>query len=197
MSAKDLIKMASRPIVLCFSFSTPPNPAPEMVKDLFSEHYAENFTLVDEVSVTDLSENERENVRGILVAECPTLAMEKLGKETMDLLPNLKVISNTSTGINRIDVEAATARGIRVGHTPGHVLSDSVADFAIGLMLASACCIVRLNKMSPEVTKVRISLQLIKAIFTMGGGGGGGGGASIFPGYLSEPLPHYSQFFGQ
>ncbi|KAL9981125.1 hypothetical protein ACROYT_G009789 [Oculina patagonica] len=142
--------MASSPLVLRFSFSSPPNPAPAMVKDLFSRHYAENFTLVDQVLVTDLSENERENVLGILVTGGTKSHIDVLGKETMDLLPNLKVISTSSTAVNHIDVEAATARGIRVGHSPGHFPSDSVAEFAFGLLLASARSIVRSNKMSRE-----------------------------------------------
>ena len=63
----------------------------------------------------------------------------------MDLLPNLKVISTPSTGINHIDVQAATDRGVRVGRSPGHFQSDPVAEFAFGLLLASARSIVLAN----------------------------------------------------
>ena len=65
-----------------------------------------------------------------------------MDKEIIDLLPNLKVISTPSTGVNHIDIEAATTRGIRVGHCPGHLMSDTVAEFAFGLLLASARSIV-------------------------------------------------------
>ena len=147
--------MAARPlpVVLCYSFVTPPKPAPEMVKDLVSRHYGQYFTLVDQKLVTDLSEKERETVRGLLVTGGRKSYMDKVGKETMDLLPNLKVISTPSTGVDVIDVEAASARGIRVGHCPGHFCSDSVADFAFGLLLTSARSIVRLNKTSREVRR--------------------------------------------
>jgi len=47
----------------------------------------------------------------------------------------LKVISSISVGVDHIDLAAATAAGIPVGHTPG-VLVDSTADLALGLMLA-------------------------------------------------------------
>jgi glyoxylate reductase len=48
----------------------------------------------------------------------------------------LKVISTISVGVDHIDLAAATAAGIPVGHTPG-VLIDSTADLAVGLMIAA------------------------------------------------------------
>jgi glyoxylate reductase len=47
------------------------------------------------------------------------------------------VISTCSVGVDHIDLAAATARGIPVGHTPG-VLVETTADLAFGLMLAAA-----------------------------------------------------------
>jgi hydroxypyruvate reductase len=54
----------------------------------------------------------------------------------MDALPNVKVIANNGVGYEGIDVAAATARGIKVANTPD-VLSDDVADFTIGLTIAT------------------------------------------------------------
>lgn len=54
----------------------------------------------------------------------------------MDALPKTRVIAHCSVGYDGIDVEAATARGIKVSNTPD-VLSDEVADFALGLTLAT------------------------------------------------------------
>ena len=48
----------------------------------------------------------------------------------------LKVLSTLSVGVDHIDLAAATAAGIPVGHTPG-VLVDSTADLAVGLMIAA------------------------------------------------------------
>ena len=42
----------------------------------------------------------------------------KFTGELMDSAPNLKVISRTGTGVDNVDVEAATKRGIMVLHTP-------------------------------------------------------------------------------
>ena len=54
-----------------------------------------------------------------------------------DLLDRLKpkTISNYGVGVNHIDLDAATARGIPVGNTPG-VLNEATADMAMALMLA-------------------------------------------------------------
>lgn len=46
-------------------------------------------------------------------------------------------ISNYAVGFDNIDIPAATERGITVGNTPG-VLTDSTADIALLLMLATA-----------------------------------------------------------
>ncbi len=51
--------------------------------------------------------------------------------------PQLKIVANVAVGYNNIDVAAATARGIVVSNTPG-VLTDTTADFAWTLMMASA-----------------------------------------------------------
>jgi hydroxypyruvate reductase len=52
-------------------------------------------------------------------------------------LPRLRVISSFGVGLDKMDVGAATRRGIPVGYTPD-VLNDCVADLAFGLLLAIA-----------------------------------------------------------
>jgi len=56
------------------------------------------------------------------------------GGADMDRLPGLQLIANYGVGYDSIDVAAATARSIRVTNTPD-VLSDDVADLAVGLLL--------------------------------------------------------------
>jgi len=51
--------------------------------------------------------------------------------------PRLRVISSCSVGLDHVDLVAATARGIPVGHTPG-VLAETTADLTLALMLAAA-----------------------------------------------------------
>lgn len=64
---------------------------------------------------------------------------------TMDALPNLRVIGAARAGLENIDVEAATERGILVHHIMGRN-AHAVSDFAIGLLFAEARNIARAHK---------------------------------------------------
>jgi hydroxypyruvate reductase len=52
-------------------------------------------------------------------------------------LPSLKVVSVFGVGYDGVDAQAAVARGVPVTHTPD-VLTDDVADLAMGLLLSVA-----------------------------------------------------------
>jgi lactate dehydrogenase-like 2-hydroxyacid dehydrogenase len=54
----------------------------------------------------------------------------------LDHLPALEIIASFGVGYDNVDVAAATQRGLVVTNTPG-VLDDEVADFTIGLLLAT------------------------------------------------------------
>lgn len=51
-------------------------------------------------------------------------------------LPALEIVASFGVGYDNVDVDAAAARGIVVTNTPG-VLNEEVADFAMGLLLAT------------------------------------------------------------
>ena len=55
----------------------------------------------------------------------------------MDLLPALGIVANYGVGYDAIDLDAASARGIRVTNTPD-VLSDDVADLAVAMLIAQS-----------------------------------------------------------
>ena len=57
--------------------------------------------------------------------------------DVMDAAPRLKVITEFGVGYDNIDEDAASERGIAVANTPG-VLSETTADQAFGLLLATA-----------------------------------------------------------
>jgi len=77
-----------------------------------------------------------QHMRGVDGLLC--LLTDKIDGEVMDEAGlQLKVISNHAVGFDNIDVNAATARKIPVGNTPG-VLTDATADFAFALMMAVA-----------------------------------------------------------
>lgn len=73
----------------------------------------------------------RDKVRGIATFQ------GRVDAALMDALPRLEIVASMSIGLDHIDLQAAKARGIRVTHTPD-VLTDDVADLAIGLMIAVA-----------------------------------------------------------
>jgi glyoxylate reductase len=71
-----------------------------------------------------------------------SLLTDTIDGQVMDIAgPDLKVISNCAVGVDNIDLQEATRRGIPVGHTPG-VLTDTTADFAFALLLAAGRRIV-------------------------------------------------------
>ncbi|MEX0785101.1 MAG: D-glycerate dehydrogenase [Dehalococcoidia bacterium] len=65
------------------------------------------------------------------------LLTDNIDAGLFDAAPDLRVVSTMAVGYDHIDVEAATARGVLVTHTPG-VLTETTADFAFALMLATA-----------------------------------------------------------
>ena len=71
-----------------------------------------------------------------------TLLTDKIDSQVMDAAgASLKVISQMAVGYDNIDVAAATARKIPVGHTPG-VLTETTADFTWALLMSAARRIV-------------------------------------------------------
>lgn len=57
--------------------------------------------------------------------------------ELLDSAPQLSVISQMSVGLDNVDIEECSRRGVRIGHTPD-VLTGTVADHAFALLLAVA-----------------------------------------------------------
>jgi len=73
----------------------------------------------------------KDSVRGIATFS------GKVDAALMAALPRLEIVASMTIGLDHVDLEAARARGIRVTNTPD-VLTDDVADLAIGLMIAVA-----------------------------------------------------------
>jgi glyoxylate reductase len=62
---------------------------------------------------------------------------DRIDAELLAACPHLKVVANYAVGLDNVDVQAARARNIPVGNTPG-VLTDATADLAFALLLAAA-----------------------------------------------------------
>lgn len=76
------------------------------------------------------------NVHGVDAILC--MLSDNIDAEVMDAAGSrLKVISSYSTGVDHVDVQEATRRGIFVTFT-GNILTETTADLAFALILASA-----------------------------------------------------------
>jgi len=78
-----------------------------------------------------------------------SLLTDRIDAEVMAAAPRLKVISNFAVGFDNIDIPAATKRGIVVTHTPD-VLTETVADFTVCLVLAAARRLVEADRYTRE-----------------------------------------------
>jgi len=74
---------------------------------------------------------------------------ERLDATCLDLFPDLRIVAKYSIGVDDVDVEAATARGILVTHSPTEANWGGVAEGAIAMMLAL------LKKLERRNTRVR------------------------------------------
>jgi glyoxylate reductase len=72
------------------------------------------------------------DVEGLL-----TILTDRIHHELLEAAPNLRAISNYAVGVDNVDVEAVTERGIPIGNTPD-VLTEATADMTLALMLAVA-----------------------------------------------------------
>lgn len=77
-----------------------------------------------------------EKVAGVDGIYC--LLTEQIDAELLNAAgPQLKIVSTMSVGYDHIDVDACRTRNVLIGNTPG-VLTDTTADLAVALMLATA-----------------------------------------------------------
>ncbi|MBX9962126.1 MAG: D-glycerate dehydrogenase, partial [Burkholderiales bacterium] len=61
---------------------------------------------------------------------------DRIDGELLDRCPRLKVVSNVGVGYNNLDLAALTAHGVMATNTPD-VLTDSVADYTFGMIIAT------------------------------------------------------------
>ena len=89
-------------------------------------------------------------------ADGAILGLDECTAEVIQAAPRLKVISRYGTGIDNVDLEAATKAGIAVTVTPGtnHI---SVAELTLGLLLALARLIPQHNTTAKQGSWKRIT----------------------------------------
>ncbi|WP_186437991.1 2-hydroxyacid dehydrogenase [Chelatococcus daeguensis] len=105
-------------------------PIMPLIEDGLTQH----FTLHKLAQVADESAFFREvgpRIRGVAAG-----GAGKADRALIEKLPALEIIANFGVGYDGIDVKAAAERGVIVTNTPD-VLTDEVADLALGLLLAT------------------------------------------------------------
>lgn len=66
-----------------------------------------------------------------------SLLTDPIGRDTFAAVPTAKIFANYAVGYNNISLPDAKEAGVTITNTPG-VLNDTVAEFAVSLMLAVA-----------------------------------------------------------
>ena len=92
----------------------------------------------------------REELFSLLATADAVLACGAMNEGMINAAPRLKIISNYGAGYDRIDVAAATRRGIPVTNCPQST-AQPTAEIAIGLMLS---CARRIGELDREMRKV-------------------------------------------
>ena len=103
----------------------------DALERLAAEHQVDVWEGRLQPSKAKLMEKARD-VEGLLC-----MLTDRIDEPLIECCTELRAISNYAVGVDNVDVEAATARGIQVGFTPD-VLTEATADATFALMLAAA-----------------------------------------------------------
>lgn len=127
-----------------------------LTSDLFAKHTPElgkAEIIKEELNYQELLKVEQLGPSGMPVPQCVKEGKDVsialchycvFSDEGMSYMPNLKIIATTRTGVENIDVDAATRRGIVCVNSPGNN-AESVSDQAVGLLLSEALNISRMH----------------------------------------------------
>lgn len=109
--------------------------------DALTAELARRYHLVELTTLTDADFRALAGTFTVLI----TNGEATVTRELIASLPALELIAVFGVGYDGVDVQAAAEHQVRVSHTPG-VLTDDVADLALGLMLATSRQIVAAHK---------------------------------------------------
>lgn len=106
------------------------------------EVFDETLALLKDHFDVDANQSDRLFTREDLIAKlqgrdgAQTSSSDRIDGDLLDSCPTVKAVCNTAVGYNNIDVEACSRHGVMVTNTPG-VLTDSVADYSMGMIIAT------------------------------------------------------------
>lgn len=121
-AAESLPESSGRPVVLL------PGPMTDHVVEACSDRF-DAIRLWEESDPDGVLLRRGAEITGVATAGRPAMNAEFMAR-----LPNLRIVAGFGVGYDSIDVQEAARRGIVVTNTPD-VLTDDVADIAIGLLL--------------------------------------------------------------
>jgi lactate dehydrogenase-like 2-hydroxyacid dehydrogenase len=107
-----------------------PSPMMPLIVDGVSQHFTVHRGWPDD-NLEKVLREVGPRVRGLAAG-----GTRRIDGAMMDLMPNLEIIANFGVGYDRVDAAEAGRRGIVVTNTPD-VLTEEVADLAIGLLIAT------------------------------------------------------------
>ena len=120
MNSTDTIAVASR------SFSK---------NEFLVNRLKENYSKVI-LNETGKTLHGKDLIQFLKLADKAIIGIEKISRDILEQLPNLKVISKYGVGLNNLELDSLKAREIMIGFTPG-VNKQSVAELALTLCLIS------------------------------------------------------------
>jgi len=87
--------------------------------------------------IGDVVKWDDEAIKDLRFADAAIVRTAVMDKNTIDAMPNLKIIAKHGIGTDNIDLEYAKSKGIVVTNTPTANM-ESVAELAVSLILACA-----------------------------------------------------------
>ncbi|XVF51596.1 hypothetical protein PTKIN_Ptkin04bG0196900 [Pterospermum kingtungense] len=126
----------------------------------FKSHLQAHFHLLDPLDASEPAHSFiSRHAPSVLALLC--VGNTPVSSETLSLLPSLKLVVASSAGMDHIDLQECRRRGISVT-TAGHIFSEDVADFAVGLLIDV------LRRLSAGDKYVRSALWVAKGPYPLG-----------------------------
>ncbi|WP_041060747.1 2-hydroxyacid dehydrogenase [Jeotgalibacillus campisalis] len=108
----------------------------EVIRELSSKFRVEVWPYEDQVCPREELLKHAADSHALL-----TMLSDQVDEELFEQAPELEIVANLAVGYDNIDVKSAAERGIIISNTPD-VLTDTTADLAFSLLLATARRIV-------------------------------------------------------
>lgn len=118
---------------------------PKVLIPTYLQRYAKARQILEPLADIEYVERTDGQRHDELLPTLEAIVGGRINEETLQRAPKLRVVARYGVGYDDCDVEAMTRHKVYLCHTPG-VLSDSVADMAVALLLACDRRIVQADR---------------------------------------------------